>query len=93
VEVDDVRGTLARHLRRARCSKFYDCTGCAEDEAPERLAAAVDQLTVHEPRHVHDRASVFVEGWRPIGKDMPARGPVKPIKAKIEMDTVLIGGT
>jgi 2-methylcitrate dehydratase PrpD len=46
VEVDDVRGTPARPFATGEVlRKFYNCTGrVLEDEAPERLAAAVDQL-------------------------------------------------
>ena len=46
VEVDDVRGTPARPFSSGEVlRKFYDCAGhVLQDEAPERLAAAVDQL-------------------------------------------------
>jgi hypothetical protein len=46
VEVDDVRGALARPFAPGEVlRKFYDCAGrVLEDEAPERLAAAVEQL-------------------------------------------------
>ena len=46
MEVDDVRGTPARPFTPGEVlGKFYDCTGrVLQDEAPERLAAAVDQL-------------------------------------------------
>ncbi len=46
VEVDDVRGTPARPFAPGEVlRKFHDCTGrVLEDGAPERLAAAVDQL-------------------------------------------------
>ena len=46
VEIDDVRGAPARPFMPGEVlRKFYDCTRhVLQDEAPERLAAAVDQL-------------------------------------------------
>jgi 2-methylcitrate dehydratase PrpD len=50
IEVDDVRGTPRRPFTRGELLlKYYDCArGVLQGDAPERLAAAVDQLD-HAP--------------------------------------------
>jgi len=66
-EVEDVRGTPGRPFSEGEAlCKFYDCTApVLRDDAPERLAGAVDQMhRAEDLARAHERFGACVE---PVG--------------------------